>query len=310
MFTLITKFKKVVDVSINNISKTYEEVVALDQVSFKVNKGEIFGLIGPDGAGKSTLFKIISTLILPDSGTVTIDNLDTKKDYKKIRQILGYMPQTFSLYMDLTVEENLNFFADVFNVKIEQNYYLIKDIFKQLADFKDFTAASLSGGMKQKLALSCALIHKPKLLLLDEPTFGVDPISRFDFWQNLKQLKEKFGLTIIVSTAYMDEAELCDRIAFLHKGRLMTIETPSQIIEDYDKHLYSIASEKMNDLIIDLKNFNNKIQSYTFGNSVHLVSNSQVKEQIEDFLSKKGHKSIKIEEIKPTIEDCFIDLTF
>lgn len=310
MFTLITKFKKVVDVSINNISKTYEEVVALDQVSFKVNKGEIFGLIGPDGAGKSTLFKIISTLILPDSGTVTIDNLDTKKDYKKIRQILGYMPQTFSLYMDLTVEENLNFFADVFNVKVEQNYYLIKDIFKQLADFKDFTAASLSGGMKQKLALSCALIHKPKLLLLDEPTFGVDPISRFDFWQNLKQLKEKFGLTIIVSTAYMDEAELCDRIAFLHKGRLMTIETPSQIIEDYDKHLYSIASEKMNDLIIDLKNFNNKIQSYTFGNSVHLVSNSQVKEQIEDFLSKKGHKSIKIEEIKPTIEDCFIDLTF
>lgn len=310
MFTLITKFKKVVDVSINNISKTYEEVVALDQVSFKVNKGEIFGLIGPDGAGKSTLFKIISTLILPDSGTVTIDNLDTKKDYKKIRQILGYMPQTFSLYMDLTVEENLNFFADVFNVKVEQNYYLIKDIFKQLADFKSFTAASLSGGMKQKLALSCALIHKPKLLLLDEPTFGVDPISRFDFWQNLKQLKEKFGLTIIVSTAYMDEAELCDRIAFLHKGRLMTIETPSQIIEDYDKHLYSIASEKMNDLIIDLKNFNNKIQSYTFGNSVHLVSNSQVKEQIEDFLSKKGHKSIKIEEIKPTIEDCFIDLTF
>lgn len=299
-----------VDVSINNVSKSYGKLVALDEVGFNVNKGEIFGLIGPDGAGKSTLFKIISTLILPDSGNVKIDNLDTNKDYKKIRQILGYMPQSFSLYMDLTVEENLNFFADVFNVKVEENYFLIKDIFKQLQDFKNFTAASLSGGMKQKLALSCALIHQPKLLLLDEPTFGVDPISRFDFWQNLKQLKEQFGLTIIVSTAYMDEAELCDRIAFLHKGKLMALETPQQIIDDFDKHLYAVSSDRMNDLIKELKEFENKIQSYSFGDTVHLVSTAETKKQIEEFLLKKGHKNIKIDKIEPTIEDCFIDITY
>ena len=299
-----------VDVSINNVSKSYGKLVALDEVGFNVNKGEIFGLIGPDGAGKSTLFKIISTLILPDSGNVKIDNLDTNKDYKKIRQILGYMPQSFSLYMDLTVEENLNFFADVFNVKVEENYFLIKDIFKQLQDFKNFTAASLSGGMKQKLALSCALIHQPKLLLLDEPTFGVDPISRFDFWQNLKQLKEQFGLTIIVSTAYMDEAVLCDRIAFLHKGKLMALETPQQIIDDFDKHLYAVSSDRMNDLIKELKEFENKIQSYSFGDTVHLVSTAETKKQIEDFLLKKGHKNIKIDKIEPTIEDCFIDITY
>jgi len=300
----------VVDVSINNVSKSYGKLVALDEVGFNVNKGEIFGLIGPDGAGKSTLFKIISTLILPDSGNVKIDNLDTNKDYKKIRQILGYMPQSFSLYMDLTVEENLNFFADVFNVKVEENYFLIKDIFKQLQDFKNFTAASLSGGMKQKLALSCALIHQPKLLLLDEPTFGVDPISRFDFWQNLKQLKEQFGLTIIVSTAYMDEAELCDRIAFLHKGKLMALGTPQQIIDDFDKHLYAVSSDRMNDLIKELKEFENKIQSYSFGDTVHLVSTAETKKQIEEFLLKKGHKNIKIDKIEPTIEDCFIDITY
>ncbi|MDY0054603.1 MAG: ABC transporter ATP-binding protein, partial [Bacteroidales bacterium] len=210
---------------VNNISKKFNSEYALKNISFEVEKGEIFGIIGPDGAGKTTLFRILTTLILSDTGNAMIIENDIIKDYKEIRKILGYMPGSFSLYHDLSVEENLEFFASVFSVRIEDNYYLIKDIYSHLQPFKKRRAGNLSGGMKQKLALSCALIHKPEILFLDEPTTGVDPVSRKEFWQMLKRLQNQ-GITIIVSTPYMDEAKLCDRIALINKGEFIDIDSP------------------------------------------------------------------------------------
>src|ERR1700739_3703376 len=218
-------------ITLNNITKTYAKgtVLAVDNISFSVGSGEIFGLIGPDGAGKSTIFRMLTTLLVPDSGTATVGGLDIVKDYKAIRGIVGYMPGRFSLYQDLTVEENLNFFATVFNTSIEENYHLIKDIYVQIEPFNDRRAGKLSGGMKQKLALCCALIHKPKVLFLDEPTTGVDVVSCREFWEMLKSLKKE-GITIIVSTPYMDEARLCDRIALIQKGSILSIDTPEGIV--------------------------------------------------------------------------------
>ncbi|GHT76732.1 hypothetical protein AGMMS50262_15740 [Bacteroidia bacterium] len=219
-------------IEIQHIDKSYKEVRALQDVSLTVEQGEIFGLIGPDGAGKTTLFRILTSLLLADSGTATVDALEVVKDFKELRKHIGYMPGRFSLYSDLSVEENLNFFATIFNTTIEENYSLIAPIYSQIEPFKTRRAGKLSGGMKQKLALSCALIHKPAVLFLDEPTTGVDPVSRKEFWEMLKNLKHE-GITILVSTPYMDEAMRCDRIALIQQGRIMTIDTPQQIINRF-----------------------------------------------------------------------------
>ena len=283
-------------VNIKNINKKYKEVVALDNISFDVKKGELFGFIGPDGAGKTSLFRILTTLILPDSGEAIVDGLDVINDYKELRKRIGYMPGRFSLYQDLTVEENLNFFATVFNTTVKENYDLIKDIYQQIEPFKTRRAGKLSGGMKQKLALSCALIHKPSVLFLDEPTTGVDPVSRKEFWEMLKKLKVQ-GITIIVSTPYMDEATLCDRIALIQHGKILSIETPEKIVENYPKKLYSAESDNNYSLLEQLRR-NILVDSvYMFGDSLHVT----FKDKVDDSISG-------LKEIKPSVEDCFIGL--
>ncbi|HEX9252786.1 MAG TPA: ABC transporter ATP-binding protein, partial [Ignavibacteriaceae bacterium] len=235
-------------IEIKNIVKTYpakkNKITAVDDVSFSVKEGELFGLIGPDGSGKSSIFRILTTLLLADSGRASVMGMDVVNDYKEIRKIIGYMPGRFSLYQDLTVEENLEFFATIFNTTIQANYNLIADIYVQLEPFKKRRAGKLSGGMKQKLALCCALIHKPKVLFLDEPTTGVDPVSRKEFWEMLKRLKEQ-GISILVSTPYMDEAKLCDRIALIQNGKLLEIDTPQNIVNRFDSTLYAVRSENM-----------------------------------------------------------------
>src|SRR5437868_8508553 len=242
----------------NNLVKLYgkknDAVKALQGISFNVGKGELFGIIGPDGAGKTSLFRILTTLLLPDGGSATVDGFDVIKNYKQIRNRAGYMPGRFSLYPDLTVEENLEFFATIFKTTIHENYDLIKDIYSQIEPFKDRRAGKLSGGMKQKLALSCALIHRPSVLFLDEPTTGVDAVSRKEFWEMLKRLKEK-GITIIVSTPYMDEASLCDRVALIQQGKILTINTPEEISKQFSKLLFAISSADKFKLIQDLRTY-------------------------------------------------------
>src|SRR6187399_733326 len=245
-------------VVVENIIKTYgkkKEVVALSAISFEVAQGELFGIIGPDGAGKTSLFRILTTLLLADSGKVSVDGFDVVKDYKAIRKRIGYMPGKFSLYQDLSVEENLNFFATIFNTSIEENYDLIKDIYVQIEPFKKRKAGKLSGGMKQKLALSCALIHRPVVLFLDEPTTGVDAVSRKEFWEMLKRLKQQ-GITILVSTPYMDEATLCERIALIQSGKILSVDSPANIIHAYPEKLYAIRSENIYKLLTDLREYN------------------------------------------------------
>ena len=219
-------------IKVTDLSKSYGNVCALNNVSFEVGKGEIFGLIGPDGAGKTTLFRILTTLLLPDEGTAIVDGCDTIKDMKRIRQSVGYMPSKFSLYQDLTVEENLDFFATLFGTTIEAGYELIRPVYAQIEPFKDRKAGALSGGMKQKLALSCALVHKPMVLFLDEPTTGVDPVSRKEFWEMLQSLRNQ-GITIVASTPFLDEVRQCERIAFLAEGKIQGIDTPEIILERF-----------------------------------------------------------------------------
>lgn len=294
----------------NNISKHYGKIQALKDVSFSANEGEIFGIIGPDGAGKTTLFRILTTLILPDSGNATVDGFDVVKDYKEIRKRVGYMPGRFSLYQDLTVEENLNFFATVFNTTIEENYHLIRDIYIQIEPFKKRKAGKLSGGMKQKLALSCALIHKPSVLFLDEPTTGVDAVSRKEFWEMLKKLKEQ-GITILVSTPYMDEASLCDRIALIQNGTFLKIDTPTGIVNQFGKALWTVKSSNMSKLLNDLRSIDGVESCFAFGDSHHTIVNSRIlsidglKSQLKQLL----HTQIEVLETEPTIEDCFMELS-
>ncbi len=299
-------------VTLDTITKTYgkEKKLAVDNVSFSVNKGELFGLIGPDGAGKTSIFRILTTLLLPDNGTATVDGLDTVKDYKQIRRNVGYMPGKFSLYQDLSVEENLNFFATVFGTTIEENYHLIKDIYVQIEPFKDRRAGKLSGGMKQKLALCCALIHKPTVLFLDEPTTGVDPVSRKEFWEMLKRLKQQ-NITILVSTPYMDEASLCDRIALIQTGKILSIDTPENIISAYPENLYKIKADNMFGLLKDLNTYPNTLSCYTFGEYLHLSlvnDNEQSQTTLLDHLRNTGHRNVEMAVVTPTIEDCFIKL--
>lgn len=297
-------------VQINNISKTYKGYVeAVKDVSFHVGKGELFGLIGPDGAGKTSIFRMLATLLLPDSGSATIKGYDMVDDYQKIRNIIGYMPGRFSLYQDLSVEENLTFFATVYKTSIAENYDLIKDIYVQLEPFKDRKAGQLSGGMKQKLALCCALIHKPEILFLDEPTTGVDVVSRKEFWNILKDLAAQ-GITILVSTPYMDEAGLCDRIALIQDGEILSVNTPEAVINDYGQPLYAVKGENMGVLLRDLEALEEVETCNAFGDYHHITLHEDVenwKEILSDKLKDK-HENLEMKTITPTVEDCFIKL--
>lgn len=297
-------------ISIKNISKSYKNNLAVANISLEVNQGEIFGLIGPDGAGKTTLFRILTTLLLADSGSATVTQYDVVKDYKAIRNTVGYMPGKFSLYQDLTVEENLRFFATIFGTTIEENYELIKDIYIQIEPFKTRKAGALSGGMKQKLALCCALIHKPTVLFLDEPTTGVDPVSRKEFWEMLQRLQQK-GITILVSTPYMDEAALCDRIALIQKGRILQIDSPENMIQQYDKTIYNVTAKNTSQLIEDLKNYPTQYSVYAFGEYIHYIDSNEYFNPVglENYLLSKQHSEIEIHISKTTIEDVFMDLT-
>ena len=302
---------------VKNIRRKYGKVEALKGLSFEVEEGEIFGIIGPDGAGKTTLFRILTTLLLADEGTAFIDGNDVVKEYKQIRKKVGYMPGRFSLYQDLSVEENLKVFATIFNTTIEENYHLIKDIYQQIEPFKKRKAGALSGGMKQKLALSCALIHKPVVLFLDEPTTGVDPVSRKEFWEMLKKLKLQ-GITILVSTPYMDEASLCDRIALIQEGEFLRIATPQGIIDQYRNVLWSVQSTEMSRLLRDLRSNQMITSSFAFGDTHHVTvrtdselyeSGKSNPDELEKYLISKGHSEIVIKEIKAGIEDCFMELS-
>ena len=296
-------------VIVDQVSKSYGKVKALDDLSFEVGSGELFGLIGPDGAGKSTLFRILTTLLVPDTGKAWVDGLDVVKDLKQIRQRIGYMPGRFSLYQDLTVEENLSFFATIFGTTIEENYDLIKDIYSLLEPFKDRPAGKLSGGMKQKLALSCALIHKPVVLFLDEPTTGVDPVSRKEFWEMLKRLKEK-GITIVVSTPYMDEAALCDSVALIQDGRIFTIDTPDNIVGRFPHQLWEINGGSVYQLLQQLKAAPQTHSAYAFGDTVHLALKENLdRENLEHFLTGHGIREALAKEITPGIEDCFMEFS-
>lgn len=293
-------------VSVSRLSKSYTSIKALDNVSFEVQKGELFGIIGPDGAGKTTLFRLLTTLILPDSGSAVVEDFDVVKDYASVRRIIGYMPGKFSLYQDLTVEENLNFFATVFNTTVKENYHLIEDIYKHIEPFKTRRAGKLSGGMKQKLALSCALIHKPKVLFLDEPTTGVDPVSRKEFWEMLLKLKNQ-GITIIVSTPYMDEARLCDRIALMQNGKFLRIDSPDNIIASYPQRLLSVTADNMHGLLNDLRSCPYLKSSFSFGACYHVTMvESATAAMLDEYLINKGYGNIDIREIEPTVEDCFM----
>ena len=302
-------------ITADKIERKYPGVEALKGISFEVSKGEVFGIIGPDGAGKTSLFRILTTLLLADSGTASVDGHDVVKEYKQIRRKVGYMPGRFSLYQDLSVEENLKIFATLFGTTVEKNYHLIKDIYIQLEPFKKRRAGALSGGMKQKLALCCALIHEPVVLFLDEPTTGVDPVSRKELWDVLKRLK-KHGVTIMVSTPYMDEANMCDRIALIQDGQFMEVDTPEQIIKNYKQTLWSIRADEMSSLLKDLRQHELVHSCYAFGDSHHvtidplLLESDQAFNQhiLKDYLMACGHTHIEINSIQASIEDCFMEL--
>lgn len=309
----------IVNYQLNNMVKAQElvktygkkkEILAVDHVSFSVEKGEIFGLIGPDGAGKTSIFRMLTTLLLPDSGSATVDGFDVVKDYRHIRNTVGYMPGKFSLYPDLSVEENLHFFATVFGTTLQENYFLIKDIYVQLEPFKKRRAGNLSGGMKQKLALCCALIHKPTVLFLDEPTTGVDPVSRKEFWEMLRRLTAQ-NISILVSTPYMDEAALCDRIGLIHNGRILSIDTPANISASFPEQLFAVKAGKMSALLKSLSTFEKTQDSYAFGEYAHVAihqNEANSENELKQYLQKAGMKNIEIKPITASVEDCFIKL--
>lgn len=300
-----------IDVSVQNLSKTYEEgrVKALTKLSFEVEKGELFGIVGPDGAGKTSLFRILVTLLLADSGQATVNGSDVVKHYKEIRSKVGYMPGKFSLYQDLSVEENLNFFASIFGTTVEENYHLVRDIYVQLEPFKRRRAGKLSGGMKQKLALCCALIHRPEVLFLDEPTTGVDTVSRKEFWEMLKRLKAE-GITILVSTPYMDEATMCERIALIQEGQILSIDTPNGIIVGYPDRLFAIKSSNMSALLRDLRQHPQVTSAFSFGEYHHITLQEDLNPAAgsPSFLDTIKHDQLEMHTITPTVEDCFIQL--
>lgn len=300
-------------ITLDNIVKTYDKgkVLAVDKASFEMTEGETFGLIGPDGAGKTSIFRVLTTLLLPDGGSATVAGFDVVKEYEKIRNCIGYMPGRFSLYQDLTVEENLRFFATIFNTSIEENYELIREIYVQIEPFKTRRAGKLSGGMKQKLALCCALIHKPVVLFLDEPTTGVDAVSRVEFWEMLKRLKYQ-GITILVSTPYMDEAALCDRIALIEGGKILSIDSPGNTMKKYPGKLFSVKAANMHQLLKDLRSFDDTHSCFTFGDAMHVSFKKDAAGDVGKltvYLTAKGHQQLEIAEIPAGIEDYFIRIT-
>jgi len=289
-----------------NVSKSYNGLVAIDNISFNIRQNELYGFIGPDGSGKTTIFRIISTLLLPDEGKVQVNGFDVVKDYKKIRKIIGYMPGHFSQYPDLSVQENIDFFATIFNTSFNEHYHLIKEIYEQLEPFKNRPAGKLSGGMKQKLALCCALIHKPEILILDEPTTGVDAVSRYEFWILLKKIRSS-GITVIVSTPYMDEASLCDRVALIQKGNILKVDIPQNIIASFDDPLFAIVSD--NNYRVKKLLFNSELclNVYLFGKEIHFIPKHGINDElITTFLQNAGVLNFKLSKINPTIEDYFI----
>lgn len=295
-------------IEIHNLSKSYNKgkTQALSDISLEVERGELFGLIGPDGAGKTTLFRLLTTLLKPDAGSATVDGYDIVKEYRSIRSRVGYMPGRFSLYSDLSVEENLQFFAALFGVSVEESYDLIAPIYKQIEPFRTRRAGKLSGGMKQKLALSCALIHRPSVLFLDEPTTGVDAVSRSEFWDMLSGLKER-GITILVSTPYMDEASRCDRIALCNEGRILGIDTPEGIVRGFDDRLYGISAKNMFALLEQARAMEGVVECYPFGERHHLVTDSSF--NIDRFTKQLTDiEGLEIASVEPTIEDMFIKL--
>ncbi|MFN8241801.1 MAG: ABC transporter ATP-binding protein [Bacteroidales bacterium] len=290
------------------ISKSFGQTKALDNLSFTVGESELFGFIGPDGAGKTTLFRLITSLILPDSGRLSVLGMDTRKDYRKLRSNIGYMPGRFSLYQDLTVEENLKFYATVFGTTVEENYELIEDIYSHIEPFRDRPAGKLSGGMKQKLALSCALIHRPPLLVLDEPTTGVDAVSRAEFWTMLEKLR-KFRITVIVSTPYMDEASRCNRVALIQGGKILAIDTPSNVREGFTGVLYSVRAASKFNLINSIRKFAGTTSAWPFGDSVHVtLEKGYSTGMLNDWLLSLGITDASISEITAGIEDRFLEL--
>jgi len=296
-------------VSVKNITKIYGDIKAVNNVSFEVEKGELFGLIGPDGAGKTSIFRILTTLLLADSGTAAVEGHDVISDYQTIRNKVGYMPGRFSLYQDLTVQENLDFFATVFGTTIEENYDLIKDIYEQIKPFNDRRAGKLSGGMKQKLALCCALIHKPEVLFLDEPTTGVDVVSRKEFWEMLKKLKQQ-QITIVVSTPYMDEATLCDRIALIQGGEIMSIDKPDTIVNNFPKPLFAVKADNIYHLLKTLRSDSGIETCYAFGEYLHLTLKSDDDDvrNVIKITDQYHFTGLEVKKAKPTIEDNFIRL--
>ena len=292
----------------SGITKNFGTTKALNDISFSVNESEVFGFIGPDGAGKTTLFRIITTLLLPDKGEIKVLGLDCTTDYKALRKNIGYMPGRFSLYQDLTVEENLNFYATVFGTTVKENYDLIADIYSHIEPFKKRAAGKLSGGMKQKLALSCALIHKHKLLVLDEPTTGVDAVSRMEFWDMLGKLRQH-NITIIVSTPYMDEAMRCDKVALIQNGKILAIETPQKIRDGFSRKLFTVKSVEKYRLINTLRKYPGTLTAYPFGDSVHVTFiNDSADKTLYDYLNKEGISDVVVHEAKAGIEDRFLEL--
>ena len=290
------------------IGKNFGEIKALENITFDVNEGEIFGFIGPDGAGKTTLFRIITTLLLPDEGEMTVMGENVVRAFRELRKNIGYMPGRFSLYQDLSVEENLNFYATVFGTTVKENYDLISDIYSHIEPYKKRLAGKLSGGMKQKLALSCALIHKPSLLVLDEPTTGIDAVSRHEFWEMLKKLKQH-NITIIVSTPYMDEAMRCERVALIQNGSLLTIDKPVEIKKGFTKKLFSVKASEKYVLINALREYPETSTAYPFGDSVHVTfSEDKYDKSIYEYLDKLGIRDVVITEAEAGIEDRFLEL--
>jgi ABC-2 type transport system ATP-binding protein len=292
----------------SGIYKRFGVTEALKDISFSINESEIFGFIGPDGAGKTTLFRIITTLLLPDKGEMTVMGLDCRTGFKELRKNIGYMPGRFSLYQDLSVEENMNFYATVFGTTVKENYDLVYDIYSHIEPFKDRIVRKLSGGMKQKLALSCALIHKPSLLVLDEPTTGVDAVSRSEFWEMLKKLKQ-YSITIIVSTPYMDEAMKCDRVALIQEGQILSIDQPGKIRDGFSRKLYSVKAPEKYKLINALRSYPGTVTAYPFGDSVHVTFTSdKFDDSIYEYLKSMGIGNVTIIESRAGIEDRFLEL--
>lgn len=296
-------------IEISGLSKSYGKLLALDGISLSVEKGELFGLIGPDGAGKSSVYRILATLSRPDKGSASVCGLDTVRDYSKIRTKIGYMPERFSLYKDLTVSENLKFFASLFGVSVHDNYRMITPIFGQLERFPNRKAGALSGGMKQKLALSCALIHRPDVLLLDEPTTGVDAVSRSEFWEILSGLKQQ-GITILVSTSYMDEAKQCERVAMIDKGMILETDTPQNLVAGLGENLYNAVASDMFRLLSELRRLPDVIDCYTFGATLHVVGADDFDPvKTIGWLKSAGLSDVNIYPAEGNIEDLFIKLT-